>query len=651
MRLFGTDLVLLHPPSVYDFRRFSSEHGPVSDVIFSTPAFEMYPMGLTSLASHLEDHGHNVRIVNLAQRMLADPRYDAEAAIARLNPRMFGIDLHWLPHAHGAIEIARIVKRLHPDAPIVFGGLSASYFHEELVRRPEADFVLRGDSTEEPMLALLRAVLFGEPLDRVPNLTWKKPDGIPVVNPLTHVPERLDGGSVPAFPYVVRSVFKYGSLSDVLPFKGWMRYPITALLTSRGCSMECAVCGGSKSAYRRICHRSQPAYRTPEALVEDLRRVSRFSRGPVFLIHDLRQAGKAYADELLSRLARERPVNEIVLEVFAPVADDYFDRVGAALPRWSLQITLESHLERIRKRNRRFDCPNAAIERTIREALRNGARRVDVFFMVGLPEQNFEDAVGFDDFCRSLLENLEGDRRLEFFVAPLAPFLDPGSAAYEQPEAFGYRKRFETLEDHRRALLSPSWKETLNYDTQWMTRGEIAAATYEGMRRLARLRREWGRLEAEDRSQRAQSRGARRRSGRPLDAVGGGPGNAVSKTGSRVAASFRPPLCVAAAARRARRRARGPGGEPVRDPSPSSRLQEHGRPGEPPEAHSDASAGIDSLTPGFRGPSRFPAAFQSAGTSGIASGRSARSIVAMKRPPGRNTRRPSGATLSSQRTT
>jgi hypothetical protein len=87
MRLFGTDLVLLHPPSVYDFRKMRSEYGPISDVIFSSPAYEMYPIGLTSIASHLEEHGHNVRIVNVAHRMVADPGYDAEAAIARLDLR------------------------------------------------------------------------------------------------------------------------------------------------------------------------------------------------------------------------------------------------------------------------------------------------------------------------------------------------------------------------------------------------------------------------------------------------------------------------------------------------------------------------------------------------------------------------------------
>ncbi len=495
MRLFGTDLVLLHPPSVYDFRRKRAEYGPISDVIFSSPAYEMYPVGLTSIASHLENNGHNARIVNIAHRMLSEPRYDVEAAISALRPEMFGIDLHWLPHAHGALELARIVKRYHPDTPVVFGGLSASYFHAELIRSPFVDFVLRGDSTEELVLALLRAVMFGGPVDAIPNLTWKRADGSTVVNPLDHVPRRMEGESVPDIFYVVRSVFKYASLADVVPFTGWLEYPITALLTSRGCSMECAVCGGSRSSYRAICNRTEPAFRSPERLVREMRRIERFGRGPIFLIHDLRQAGSEYVGRVLDLLAMRPPKNEILLELFSPAEDDFLERVGAALPRWSLQITLESHIERIRHLNRRFACSQEAVERTIAKALSSGAGRVDLFFMVGLPGQSYDDAVGCVDYCRALLERFSGDRRLTFFVAPLGPFLDPGSAAYEHAERYGYRVRFRTLEEHRAALCSASWKDMLSYETAWMNRDEIVAATYEALRRLTRLKREWGFLD------------------------------------------------------------------------------------------------------------------------------------------------------------
>ena len=87
------DLVLLHAPSVYDFRERSIMSGPVSDMVPSTPAFEMYPLGFTTMAEYLERHGLNVKIVNLAVLMLNKPGFDVEREIRRMgssveSPRM-----------------------------------------------------------------------------------------------------------------------------------------------------------------------------------------------------------------------------------------------------------------------------------------------------------------------------------------------------------------------------------------------------------------------------------------------------------------------------------------------------------------------------------------------------------------------------------
>jgi hypothetical protein len=65
-------------------------------------------------------------------------------------------------------------------------------------------------------------------------------------------------------------------------------------------------------------------------------------------------------------------------------------------------------------------------------------------------------------------------------IAPLAPFVDPGSSIFEEPEKFGYRLLYKTLKEHRQAMLMPSWKYTLNYETEWMTREDIVRATYDG---------------------------------------------------------------------------------------------------------------------------------------------------------------------------
>jgi hypothetical protein len=87
--------------------------------------------------------------------------------------------------------------------------------------------------------------------------------------------------------------------------------------------------------------------------------------------------------------------------------------------------------------------------------------------------------MGTADYAHDLMNRVGGDRRTRPFIGPMAPFVDPGSLAFEQPEKHGYRILFRTLEEHRQALVEPSWQFTLNYETKWMTRREIVLATYD----------------------------------------------------------------------------------------------------------------------------------------------------------------------------
>lgn len=492
---FERHLVLLHPPSVYDFRSRDIFFGPIADVVPSTSEFEMYPVGLTSIASFLEQNHYNVQIVNLAYRMMKNPSFDADRYVSEIDALVFGIDLHWLPHAQGGLALAELVKRHHPDRAVLFGGLSASYFHDELIRYPFVDYVVRGDSTEEPVRQLLEALRQGQPLDEVENLTWKRDDGTVVVNPLTFVPADLDYVDVPDYRYAMRSVFKYRNLDNLVPYLEWMRYPITMLLNSRGCAMDCAVCGGSASAYRRICRRSRPAYRSPVKLVEDAQTIATFSRAPIFVVHDPRMGGMHRCAEFFTRLASIRLPNELILELFFPAGDDFFALVAASIGSWSAQITIETQSERLRRINGKFPFSNDELRATLDAAFDHGCRKIDLFFMVGLPHQTYDDALGAVDLYRDLLEQFGDIGEIHAYVAPLSPFLDPGCRAFEDPE-LGYRLRFRTLEEHRRALLQSSWKDVLSYETSAMTRDDVARATYAVARELNQLKYRFGLIDA-----------------------------------------------------------------------------------------------------------------------------------------------------------
>ncbi|HTV52348.1 MAG TPA: cobalamin-dependent protein, partial [Steroidobacteraceae bacterium] len=345
------DLLLLHPPSVYDFRTRSILYGPVSDVIPSSTVFEMYPVGFLTIASYLHERGLTVRIVNLALRMISSRSFDVPRFLARLQPRAIGIDLHWMPHCHGALEIARLAKESHPHVPVIFGGLSSTYYHRELIDYPQVDFVLRGDSTE-PMLHRLLTVLRANAPDRdtelarIANLTWKHA-GAAQVNPHTFVPPSLD--YVDLRPdLMVEMVLRHRDLESVLPFSGWWRNPITTVLTVKGCSYQCVTCGSSATTCEHLTRRAQPAYRSPASVVANMRAISRLIRGPIVLIGDVLQPGEAYARELLERLRQAHLPNETVLEFFTVPPAWFLPEVDRCVPRWSIEFSPESHDQSVR---------------------------------------------------------------------------------------------------------------------------------------------------------------------------------------------------------------------------------------------------------------------------------------------------------------
>jgi len=496
----STDLIFLHAPTVYDFRERPTLWGPTSDLVPSEPVFDMYPVGFSTMAAYLEKAGIRTRIANLAAAMVRSERFDAERFIARRGARVFGVDLHWLPHAHGALAVADLIRTYHPQAPVIFGGYSASYFHDELIRYPQVDYVLRGDSTEEPLRRLMEHLLarpgprYGDPrvLSGIPNLTWQDASGGVHANAQSYVPPNLDHLDMD-YRQMVRSVVRSADFLNHVPFDHWMDYPVMAALTVRGCEHNCAYCGGSAYASRLISERDAPAYRSPERLAEDLFRMHEISRGPAFILGDIRQAGMDHARRFL-RAVKGYP-GQAMLEIFRPMSRAFAEELADALPNFVVEFSPESHDPAVRRAIHK-DFSNEEIEQTIEACLDVGCRRFDLFFMTGLPEQTKASVLEGVDYCESLLERF-GDGRLIPFVGPLAPFVDPGSLFYEKPDVYGYDIRYRTLEEHRQALLAPTWKHILNYETRWMSRDDIAAATYEAGRRLNTLKARFGILDAE----------------------------------------------------------------------------------------------------------------------------------------------------------
>jgi CheY-like chemotaxis protein len=215
--------------------------------------------------------------------------------------------------------------------------------------------------------------------------------------------------------------------------------------------------------------------------------ISHFSRSPIFVLGDLRQGGDNRAYEALNSILKLHIRNKLMFEVFTPASRSFLEQIARVAPGFYLDLSPDSHDPIVRRAcGKRFN--NDEIEQTIKNALELGCSGFNLFFMTGLPRQTSASVMDTIDYCEHLLARFKGDKRLALFIGPLAPFLDPGSLAYENPERYGYHVLYHTLAEIRQALTMPSWKYTLNYETRWMSRQQITDSTYEAIRRLTQLK-------------------------------------------------------------------------------------------------------------------------------------------------------------------
>lgn len=479
----SADIVLIHPPTIYDFRKEAINYGLISDTVSSSSIFEYFPVGFLSLAHALKSVGYDSLIVNLGARMLLDQDFNVEQYLRGLSAKCFGLDLHWLTHAQGVIEISKILKHLHPRVPIVVGGITASYYHDELINYPQIDFVIRGDSAELPLIHLMRYFDRRGSVESVPNLTWKSGCSVRV-NPFTYKPEYLDVQY--DYQILLDCILATGRPEDVLfTSQNPLQTFATIIPFVRGCVNRCITCGGSNYAFKR----KSLGVRSVSSLVKDIETVRRLQSNQVTIYGDIRQGDwKGFLDLLASKNLG----SGLRYELYWPAEATFVRRLASASPDFTVMMSPESHDERLRSIfGRRFT--NEQLERTIETILQAGGR-VILYFMIGLPYQDKRSVCETLDYIGYLLKEYNSVRpgAVDVNVGPLAPFIDPGSPAFENPEAFGYRIRFRSLADHISAVSASDWREMLNYESRSLDRFSLAELSWESAKRLLEFRRSQG---------------------------------------------------------------------------------------------------------------------------------------------------------------
>jgi clorobiocin biosynthesis protein CloN6 len=469
------DLLLVHAPAVFEFRERRDVYFPflgTSGDVPITPLYEYFPVGFKTLQRHLGDRGHDVTLLNLASLFVRYPHLPLEVVLESIDAPLVGIDLHWMIHVQGSLELAEQLKRVRPDISVMFGGMSATYYSDELIRYPFIDLVMTGYDTHAPVAELLEAKKSGASLDRVPNLLWKERDGTVRDNGMTHLPDSfacgIDWSSQPTAPKT----------------KG---LPIREFLSTQnaGCAYNCPWCGGSRDAFRRIFQRKKAMARKPiheihyefdmmNALdgVEDYHfySVGSYNKPKPLLLEFLERIGQT-------------PLKSVSFEQFHLTPPDVLEAMAAANKRVTITLSPESHDPLVAKLAGRGVYTNEEMEIWIEKALEAGIHGIDIWFFIGMPEQTERIALENVDYCEHLLAKF-AKQNVNPMICPMIPLLDPGSNIFESPDDYGYRLFYRTADEHRHGLTRASLVNRLNYETRWLPRGQLVSVGYRAIRDL-----------------------------------------------------------------------------------------------------------------------------------------------------------------------
>jgi B12-binding domain/radical SAM domain protein len=485
-RIKNLDFLLIHPPASLGRSRPNLD----ADVDY-TDQFISFPVGFFSLADNLEKAGFTVKILNLGERAFqAGPNFNPEELskkfLKEFNPKIIGLDIHWMIHSAGAIKTAEIIKKLKPSIKIILGGFTASYFAEEILKEyPCIDYVMKGEC-DYSIVNLVTELKKDQPdLSQIPGLCYRQKQV--VKSNQISVPDIKDN----------LEITRYDLLVDK-PIKN----PDRALITMfRGRRKNCCYCTGAHKSFARCMGRAAPCIINPKRVVELMEKNALLDRDKIYLYGDIRFGGQAYVEKFFKHLNQAGPKNvHVVFEFFVPATEDYLKKwvVWAQKSHSTLECTYspESGNQKLRQQ---FGKGYS------NEAILNHCRLVyqykipmNVYFMLGVPEDNPKTV----DETLSLADKIVGiyaqqfkkeDLRHQVLPYTFLQIPDAGSELFHDPKKFGFKFNFQGFKELVEMLASARhWSQAIGYSTCYFSETELAKTYYYIQARILNIYKKYG---------------------------------------------------------------------------------------------------------------------------------------------------------------
>lgn len=466
------DLLFVHPPAVVSKQKLFVD----SDVAFSDQ-FVSIPMGFFSMVDTLEKNGFKAKIINLGERMLKKENGERlEDLISNIftefQPTVVGIDIHWWVHSAGAIRTAQIIKNLGFDCKIVVGGITSSYYAEEILANYEViDFVMVGECDYE-IIKLVEEIKKEElDLVGVPNLVYRRGGKI-VKNPV-RLPDITDS----------LEITRYDALVD----KPRVNEDRAIVPITRGCVQDCCYCGASRESFNWNMQRPEMSMIKPSLLVNMIKKNRYKGRDKIYIYGDVRQGGLEYVEEFFDLLTEaEISITHIVFELFNPPTQDYLQRWvnWANVKNNTLEVTLspDTGNEKLRAQVGRHYSNKKILESC--QLITDMGIPLSVYFLFGLPGQTLETVEETLQLAEEIVKIYSSrfkhhDVRHEVIGYELMQIPDVGSKAYRNQKKYGLNIEFDGFVGLVDLILKARhWSELIGFSTIHFTKKQLVETYY-----------------------------------------------------------------------------------------------------------------------------------------------------------------------------
>jgi anaerobic magnesium-protoporphyrin IX monomethyl ester cyclase len=214
---------------------------------FSVLANRLAPIGILSLASWLEKHGHPTAVHDcLGPHAPFGTDANVDIILAG-EPDLVGFSTTTSAYMD-AVDMAACIKRRRPDVKIIFGNAHPSSIGAPLLEHfPEIDYLCVGEG-EGALLDLAD----GKPLADIANLVYRD-SGTIVANPRRQRIRDLDELPFPAYEKLAGFPKGYH-----LPLFAYRKRHGATMITSRGCPFTCSFC--DRTVFERQYRVNSAAY-------------------------------------------------------------------------------------------------------------------------------------------------------------------------------------------------------------------------------------------------------------------------------------------------------------------------------------------------------------------------------------------------------